>query len=254
MLRHSGVAVATDVLGAECRDANEGFLRRVTDGRPMLTLKLAATLDGRIATATGESRWITGPQARSRVHLLRARHDAVLIGAGTARADDPMLDVRLPGLEDASPVRVVADSALGLAADSRLAKTATLQPLWIAHADAAAEDRRAALIGAGATLLPVARSGEEGLDPVALLAALGAQGLTRALCEGGGRLAASLLRARLVDRLVWVVAGAAIGAEGAPAIGPLGLDRLADAPRFALARSERLGADLWSEWRPAAGA
>lgn len=114
LLRDAGVHVETGLMAAEAEEVNEGFLMRQRAGRPFLRLKLAATLDGRIATASGESRWITGPAARARVHLMRASHDALLIGAGTARADDPSLDVRLAGLEGRSPLPVIADGRLSL--------------------------------------------------------------------------------------------------------------------------------------------
>ena len=123
-LRAAGVAVEVGCLAAEAVALNRGFLSRLTTGRPMLTLKLAASLDGRIATGTGESRWITGPRARAEVHLMRAQSDAVLVGAGTVRSDDPRLNVRDLGLDDARPVRVVVSGALSLPRDGNLGRTA----------------------------------------------------------------------------------------------------------------------------------
>lgn len=243
-LRDTGIAVETGLLAAEAEAANEGFLKRQRLGLPFLTLKLAATLDGRIATGGGESRWITGPAARTRVHLMRATHDAVMVGGATARDDDPLLDVRLAGLNQRRPARVVIDSGLNLPENSRLAATAEETPVW-----------RLCRTGAGTAEwgegVEVAADTSGALDPEAMLCALAAKGLTRVLCEGGGRLAASLLRAGLVDELVWMTAGGAIGAEGAPAVGPLGLDRLADMARFRLARAWPEGPDLISVWRAA---
>lgn len=236
-LRAAGIAVDVGLMAAAAEEANAGFLALQRSGRPWLTLKLAATLDGRIATRTGESRWITGPAARRRVHLMRAAHDAVLIGAGTARADDPALDVRLPGLESAAPVRVIVDGDLS----SPKAKPGA--PVWrLCGQDADAPDWGEAA--------PVPRAADGRLDLAAAMRALGARGLTRVLCEGGGTLAASLLKAGLVDELVWMSAGAAIGADGASAIGPLGVSVLADAPRFDLIATERLGPDVMTVWRP----
>ena len=252
MMAQAGLRVDVGLMAEEATAQLGGYLLRQTTGRPRLTLKLAATLDGRIATRSGESRWITGPAARARVHLLRARSDAILIGAGTARADDPMLDIRLAGLEDRKPVRVVADPSLSLSPESRLARSASDQPLWLLGAPDASAERRKALEAQGATVLASTRAPAGGLAPGAALAALGDQGLSEVLCEGGGALAAALLSAGLVDRLIWVSAGAAIGAEGAPALGPLGLDRLADARRFERVSTEFLGQDVWTEWRPAA--
>lgn len=251
-LRAAGVHVDTGLMIPRARDLNAGFLSRLERGRPWLTLKLAATLDGRIATADGESRWITGPEARARVHLMRAESDAVLVGAGSALADDPALDVRLPGLDDRRPVRIVADGGLGLSLMSRLARSAGDHPLWLLHRPGADATRRRALedIGAVCVEVPALASGE--LDMAAALPRLGERGLTRVLCEGGGRIAASLLRAGLADEVAWFSAGAAIGAEGAPAVAGMGLHRLADAPRMRLHAVEALGGDALTRWRPAA--
>ncbi|AJE48021.1 bifunctional diaminohydroxyphosphoribosylaminopyrimidine deaminase/5-amino-6-(5-phosphoribosylamino)uracil reductase RibD [Celeribacter indicus] len=248
-LRAAGIAVDTGICAAEAREAQEGFLRRVTQGRPMLTLKLALSWDGRIATATGESQWITGPEARRRVHAMRADHDAVLIGAGTARADDPGLTVRGLGIAH-QPVRVVMSRRLDLPRDGQLARSAREVPLWLLHGPSVAADLREAWRDLGAELIeaPVI-CGQ--LDPAASLAALGARGLTRVFCEGGGTLAASLLGAGLADRVALFTAGLAIGAEGMPGLGALGLDRLAQAPRYSLARIERLGPDVLTLWRSA---
>lgn len=243
-LRAAGIAVDCGPGAEEARRDHAGFLLRLREGRPFVALKLAATLDGRIATASGESRWITGPAARAMVHVLRARHDAVMVGGGTARADDPQLTVRDMG-ELRQPVRVVLSRGLDLPADSALLRSAREVPLWLLHgagADAAAWHRD------GVGLIEVA-AGQDGIDPGAALRALGARGITRLFCEGGGHLAASLLRAGLVDELHLFTAGAAIGAEGRAMLGPLGLERLADAPRLELAEQRAIGGDLYSRWR-----
>ena len=229
---------------AEARRDLEGFLSRIERGRPHLTLKLAASLDGRIATGTGESRWITGPQARARVHMMRARHDAVMVGGGTARADDPMLNVRGLGI-DRQPVRVVLSRRLDLSRDGALARSARDMPLWLCHEAAADAAPWRAL---GAVSLPCAVAGGQ-LDPAAVLAELGAAGLTRVFCEGGAGLAASLLGAGLVDELVLFTAGCAIGAEGTPALSVMGIDRLSQAPRLRLVAQERVGEDAMTVWR-----
>lgn len=247
-LREAGIAVETGVMAAEARRLHRGFLSRIERGRPYTTLKLAATLDGRIATGSGESRWITGPEARRRVHLMRAQADAVLVGAGTAQADDPMLDVRGFGADVSQPLRVVADSRLSLPMASRLAQSAADVPLWLLHGPRATEAARDALASAGARLIEVPAV-EGGIDLEAGLRALAGLGISRLMCEGGGGLAASLVRAGLADELWLFQAGKAIGAEGSPALGPLGLDNLAEAPHFALETVERLGDDILSRWR-----
>ncbi|MGA1635443.1 MAG: bifunctional diaminohydroxyphosphoribosylaminopyrimidine deaminase/5-amino-6-(5-phosphoribosylamino)uracil reductase RibD [Gemmobacter sp.] len=245
MLRAAGIEVTTGVLAAEAAADQRGFLTRVRQGRPMLTLKLAATLDGRIATASGESRWITSEAARLRVQLMRAASDAILVGGGTARADDPALTVRLPGVA-ARPVRIVASRALDLPRGGVLWR-AQGAPLWLLHGASAPAEARAAWAGQGAELIEVAEVAG-GIDPGAMLAALGARGVGRVLCEGGGQLAAALLGAGLVDRLALFTAGAAIGADGRAAVGPMGLAHLAAAPRFGLVGHEVLGGDVLSLW------
>jgi len=245
MLRAAGVAVTEGVLAAEARALQRGFLCRVTAGRPMVTLKLAASLDGRIATAAGESRWITGPEARARVHAMRAAHDAVMVGAGTARADDPMLTVRGLGFAH-RPVRVVAARTLDLDPGGALGRSAREVPLWLLHGPAAPA-ARSAWTDRGARLIEVEEAGGA-LDPAAILAALGAAGLTRVFCEGGGRFAAALLKAGLVDEIALFTAGLALGADARPALGALGLGALAAAPRFRLAGVERVGADTLGLW------
>ena len=247
-LRAAGIRVETGLMAAEALAAHAGFLSRVRRGRPVLTLKLATSFDGRIATASGESRWITGPAARREVHLERSRHDAVLVGAGTARADDPSLTVRGLGI-DWQPVRVVASRRLELPLDGALARTARDIPVWVLHGPDAPADRRAAWEATGARLLPVAQGDGRQLDPHAMLAALGEAGLTRVYCEGGGALAATLLGAGLVDRLTGYTAGLALGAEGRPALGAMDLARLSEAPRFALTALRAVGGDVEHVWQ-----
>ncbi|WP_268885655.1 bifunctional diaminohydroxyphosphoribosylaminopyrimidine deaminase/5-amino-6-(5-phosphoribosylamino)uracil reductase RibD [Frigidibacter oleivorans] len=246
ILRAAGVAVTTGVLSAEAEAAQRGFLTRIRQGRPMVTLKLATSFDGRIATATGESRWITGPEARHLVHGMRARHDAVLVGAGTARADDPLLTVRGLGSQR-QPVRIVAAARLDLPR-GRLLASLDQGPVWLLHGRAAPEAARAAWQQAGATLIEVPEGASDGLDPAAMLAALGARGLTRVFCEGGGRLAASLLQRGLVDEVTGFTAGLALGAAGRAALGPLDHPALADAPRFRLIETRVVGGDVLHHW------
>ncbi|WP_019955630.1 bifunctional diaminohydroxyphosphoribosylaminopyrimidine deaminase/5-amino-6-(5-phosphoribosylamino)uracil reductase RibD [Yoonia vestfoldensis] len=244
MLQQAGMAVDVGLLADQARADHAGFLSRIMGGRPFVTLKLAGTLDGRIATASGESQWITGPEARRAVHMMRARHDAVMVGAGTVRADDPALTVRgLGSLRQ--PVRVVVSRAMKLPVTSQLAQTATQSPVWFCHG---AEADVAAWVDLGAVSLPCAvRAGQ--VDPEAMMQALAGAGITRVFCEGGGMLAASLLNAGLVDDLVVMTAGRAIGAEGTPALAAMGIGRLADAPRFVLADLARLGEDVMTRWR-----
>lgn len=214
-LREAGIEVIEGVRSVAAGELQRGFLTRVTLGRPMVTLKLATSFDGRIATSSGESRWITGEAARRHVHLLRLAHDAVMVGAGTARADLPALNVRGFG-PVRQPVRVVIANAPIPALPP---EGPDHGPLWV---------------------LP-------GPLPEAL-AELARRGLTRVFCEGGGRLAAALLAAGLVDELVGYTAGVVLGGDGRAAVAPLGLGALAEAPRFRLAETRALGGDVFHRW------
>lgn len=246
MLRDAGIEVVVGVLADEAARDLQGFFLKTDLGRPFLTLKLASSLDGRIATATGESRWITGPQARRMVHAMRMRHDAVLVGGGTARADDPSLTVRELGVAR-QPVRVVVSRRLDLPLMSTLARTAKEIPLWIAHGPGVDVTLQKTWQDLGAELLPCALDRMH-VSPASVMQALGARGITRVFCEGGGALAASLLSADLVDELITFAAGVTLGAEGHPAIGAMGISRLRDAPRFDLVDLRQIGADTMSVW------
>jgi len=218
-LAAAGIAVTSGVLAAEARQAMAGFLTRQTLGRPQVTLKLATSLDGCIALASGESRWITGPEARAHAHLERARHEAILVGRGTVEADSPRLDVRLPGLESRSPCRILLTRHAGLIPASN-------------EPQAPAEN-----------WTPEQVRGDEWLrigDP-AHIATL--PNLDHLLVEGGAATAASFLAADLVDRLLLYRAPILIGG-GKPALGDIGLANLAEAHgRWRLADSRRLGSD-----------
>jgi diaminohydroxyphosphoribosylaminopyrimidine deaminase / 5-amino-6-(5-phosphoribosylamino)uracil reductase len=247
MVRAAGIAVTENLLSAEAAQLNAGFLKRVVRGLPYVTLKLATSLDGRIATASGQSRWITGPEARREVHRMRLTHDAVMVGAGTARIDDPDLSVRDLGTTR-QPVRIVLDSRLSLAPSSRLGQTAATTPVWMVHTTAADDTARAGWTATGAHLICVPTSVDGRIDATAALHALADRGLTRILCEGGGTLAAALLGASLVDTCAVFSAGLALGSDAQPAIGPFGLRSLSDAPRWTLQGTRRLGVDIMSVW------
>jgi diaminohydroxyphosphoribosylaminopyrimidine deaminase/5-amino-6-(5-phosphoribosylamino)uracil reductase len=248
MMRAAGISVTEGTCADAARSLNAGFLKRVVHGLPWVTLKLAVSLDGRTAMASGESRWITGPEARRAVHAMRMSHDAVMIGSGTARIDDPDLTPREIGAAH-RPVRIVLDSRLSHDPDSRIGRTARDVPVWICHTrDAPAASVRAwNAVGADLILC----EGNQGrIDLVPALRALAARGLTRILCEGGATLAASLIEARLVDQIAQFTAGLLIGSDGAPALGPLRHEKLADAPRFALGQTGAIGADALGIWIP----
>jgi diaminohydroxyphosphoribosylaminopyrimidine deaminase/5-amino-6-(5-phosphoribosylamino)uracil reductase len=243
MLKNAGIATEVGVCEAAAQALNAGFIKRVTAGLPLVTLKLATTLDGRIATATGESRWITGEAARRRGHLMRATHDAILIGRRTAERDDPELTCRLTGLEDRSPVRVVVDSALSLSPACQLYATARQTPTWSIAAADAEPARVEALSALGVEIVMTPRSAA-GVDLREALRALAGRGITRLLVEGGARIATTLLQAELADRLAWFRASRLLGADGRAAIESLTVDRLADAPALLRLANEAVGEDM----------
>jgi diaminohydroxyphosphoribosylaminopyrimidine deaminase/5-amino-6-(5-phosphoribosylamino)uracil reductase len=247
-LQAAGITVDVGCLECEAQILNAGFLSRL-DGRPLITLKLATSLDGRIATRSGDSQWITGELARARAHLMRAEHDAVMIGVGTAVADNPQLTCRLPGLEHRSPVRVVADGRLRLPLTHYLVRTARDVPTILFTVAGNPAERRAAFIGAGVEVIEVARDPRGYPDPVTAMKKLAEHGITRLLVEGGGQLAASMIGARLVDHVCWFRGPVVIGDDGRPAVAALGLDRLRNASTYALEAVERLGDDLLETYR-----
>jgi diaminohydroxyphosphoribosylaminopyrimidine deaminase/5-amino-6-(5-phosphoribosylamino)uracil reductase len=232
LLRAAGIEVDLGCLEEEAAELNAGFILRLTAKRPLITLKTATSLDGRIATKGGESRWITGAQARARGHSLRASHDAVMIGIGTALADDPELTCRLPGLAERSPVRVVLDSHLRLPAGGKLVRGAGEVPVWVLSVAGGAEGRADELACLGVEVIEVAADDSGEVDLGAALAVLAERGITRVLVEGGGTLAAALLRARLVDRVAWFRAPMVIGGDGVAMAAALGVEALERAPRL----------------------
>lgn len=249
MLKAAGLTVDTGVLETDARKDHQGFFLRVDAGRPMLTLKLASSFDGRIATAAGESQWITAAPARRLVHAMRSRHDAVMVGGGTARHDDPSLTVRDLGVRH-QPTRIVVSAGLDLPLGSALARTAADIPLILCHGSKAPPELVTAWQQLGATL--VACDSKMGvIDPLDMMQKLGTHGLTRIFCEGGGSLAAALLEAGVVDRLIGFTAGLAIGGDGRAAIAPMQVKSLEHAPRFAHEATTLVGPDIVHIWQRA---
>lgn len=250
-LRAAGidVQVVDGALAEEARDLNAGFFLRVREGRPLFTLKTATTLDGKIATRRGDSRWITGVGARALTHGLRADHDAVLVGSNTALLDDPELTCRTAGLEHRSPVRIVVDGRLRLPPEARLAATAREVPTWVLTRADAPVKRRDQLAAAGAAVIDVAADAAGRLDPVSIAKTLARRGLTRVLIEGGGTVAASFLAAGLIDRVAWFRAPLLFGEDARPAVAALAVERLADALRFVRVDVRIVGSDVLETYR-----
>ncbi|MBU1347346.1 MAG: RibD family protein [Alphaproteobacteria bacterium] len=209
--------------------------------RPRITWKVATSLDGRIGTSTGESQWITGPQAREQGHRLRAAHDAVLVGVETVLADDPRLTVRLPeGETGADPLRVVLDSRLRTPPFARLAEAGTLiltsrEPVAIGNAE----------------IMKVAGDPQGRPTVEAVLATLTDRGVKSLMIEGGGRVAACFVTAGVVDAIEWFRAPILLGGDGRPGVAALALARLAHAPKYRRLAAEPLGDDLWERYEKA---
>ncbi len=249
-LQAAGVEVVVGVLQDAADELASGFFQRVRHQRPLVTLKLASTLDGRIATRTGESQWISGGQSRRAAHALRGRSDAVLVGVGTVLADNPDLTCRIEGYRRRPVVRVVADSRLRTGLTSRVVSTARVVPTWLLARADANPARAKALAGCGAMVLDVPPAAV-GVDLAAGLRVLAARGITRLLVEGGGQLAASLLRAGLVDRLAWFHAPTVMGGDGWPAAQAFGVEVLAAMPRFVRQAATPMGDDMLTLFRRA---
>jgi diaminohydroxyphosphoribosylaminopyrimidine deaminase/5-amino-6-(5-phosphoribosylamino)uracil reductase len=244
-LRRAGLEVVTDVCAEECAYQHRGFFSVHRRGRPWVELKLAATLDGRIATRGGESQWITGEAARAFAHRLRDASDALMVGAGTARADDPSLSVRDPaGAVKRVPVRIVVDSALATPARLSLYRDAYAERTWLLTAHGHSPRALAARAANGARVLETPRRGGH-LDLAQALARLADAGLTQLLVEGGGGLAAALMRVGLVDELHWFVAPSVLGSDARAAVAELGIAKLASRVRFEITDMRRLGPDLY---------
>ncbi|MFX4286199.1 bifunctional diaminohydroxyphosphoribosylaminopyrimidine deaminase/5-amino-6-(5-phosphoribosylamino)uracil reductase RibD [Janibacter sp. G349] len=236
LLRRKGIDVVEGVGREAAEHGNRAWLHAVTTGRPWVTWKLASTLDGRTAAADGTSRWITGPTAREAVHRLRAERDAVLVGAGTLRADDPHLAVR--DLDDVTqPLRVVLDPRAEVPLTARVLDDVAPTLVVVAEGTDAAR-----LTDAGVDVLAVP-AGERGLDLAVLLAALHARGVHSVLLEGGAHLAASAVAADLVDEVVAHIAPALLGA-GSPVLADAGITTMTEALRLTTTDVARLGDDV----------
>ena len=249
-LTAAGISVTTGICDAAAADINAGFFKRINDGRPLITLKTATSLDARIATAKGESKWITGETALAFGHRLRAEQDAIVIGIGTALADDPQLTCRLPGMAGHSPLRIVLDSRRRLSPASFLVQSAANIPTWIVAAAGQTYEHPADdYINCGANVIE-APADDLGRPNISWLAQeFGRRGLTRVMVEAGSALAASWLRANLVDRLAWFRAPKLIGGDGIAVTEALGIDNLSDAPVFNRMNLVMAGNDTFETYR-----
>lgn len=244
IMRDLGIQVDLGLMEKEAKELNKGFFLATEQNRPMVTLKIATTLDGKIATSNGESKWITGEQARKQAHKERSFHDAVLVGIGTVEKDDPMLNVRLR-TKRRQPVRVVLDSDLKITLNSKLVQSAKDIPLWVitaknAHND---NDHKNALEAQGVTVLNVSRD-QNGLNIRDVLELLSDKGITRLMVEGGRGVMTSFLQSGLYDRLAWFRAPSILGEEGLSGIGPMGITALSGKVNLVRKKARILGPDL----------
>ena len=242
LLRAGGVAVEAGLLEAEVREQNRIFLKYITEKRPWVSLKVAMTLDGKIATADGDARWVTSEPARRFVHELRGQRSSICVGAGTVRLDDPMLDCRVEGYSN--PVRILPDSAASLPPESRIARSAGAIRTIVAHTDAAPAGRLERLRACGIELLScAARDGR--VDLPDLLSRLGALGIDSILLEGGEALNGSFVAQGLVDEYYIFIAPKILGGQDAKtSVGGPGFAKMADALALDIRSVERIGPDL----------
>jgi diaminohydroxyphosphoribosylaminopyrimidine deaminase/5-amino-6-(5-phosphoribosylamino)uracil reductase len=222
---------------------NEQFMHYMRTGRPFVHLKLAATLDGRIAAPGGDSRWVTGEAARLRAHRLRAEAGAVLVGAGTMRADDPLLTARDLPEEPPRLTRVVLDPHLTMSGESRLAQSASEAPVLVFAGEGSLDDRIGELEYLGVEIVAAPRA-SDGLDLLVVLDELGRRGIRGVLVEGGGETAGRFVGADLADKISLFYAPKLVGSEGVPMIGVLRVTKMAEALRFAVSNVERVGEDV----------
>jgi diaminohydroxyphosphoribosylaminopyrimidine deaminase / 5-amino-6-(5-phosphoribosylamino)uracil reductase len=240
-LKAAGIDVTVGILEDDVRASLQGFFKFMVEKRPFVTVKIAQSLDGKTASASGDSKWITGEEARRYGHLLRARNDAILVGINTALADDPELTVRLPGLEKYSPMRVVLDTRLKLKPKSKLVQTARDVPTIVFTTSPDGGDK---LREAGVEVVRVARDARGRPDIAALLTQLAERGVTRLLVEGGATVAAAFLDRGFADRLEIFTAPMVLGAAGHGAIDALAALALDEVPRFTRISIRKLGSDV----------
>jgi diaminohydroxyphosphoribosylaminopyrimidine deaminase/5-amino-6-(5-phosphoribosylamino)uracil reductase len=246
-LQSRGVEVISGVLEAGCRKINRPFVKQVITGLPWVTMKVGMSLDGRIASSTGQSKWITNEESRRQAHRLRDRTDAILVGVGTVLADDPSLTTRLPGRRGRDPERIILDTNLRISPTAKMLTQQSSAATRIFCREGLPPERLKSFEGKNVLITPVPVTRTGLLELRAVLAFLGKSGMNTLLVEGGSWVHAVFLKEGLVDEVKCFVAPFFIGGDGIPAVGALGLEGLSDARRFRVERTRRFGDDLLIE-------
>jgi len=239
-LEAAGIDVSHSIFQCEISALLRGYMLTRREARPSVTVKIASSLDGRIALSDGSSKWITAPETRRYVHLLRSRHDAILTGAGTIRADTPTLTCRLEGYDGPQPLRVVLSSTPDIEGMDNIISTSDIAPALLICRD----DRKTDTPVAGFECDMVAASPDGAVDIVLALRLLSDRGITSVLVEAGGKLISSLIKAGVVDQIIWTRSAGLIGADGRPSLGEMGFDTLEDGRLFTREKLIRSGPDV----------
>lgn len=247
ILKNAGIEVIEGLLKKDADLINQGFFLKVTDKKPLITVKLATSDDGMIAKVEGEQSWVTGPEARMRGHLYRASHDAILVGINTVLIDDPMLDCRIPGLSSHSPVRIILDSQLRILANSKICETAKDIETWVMTLNQD-QEKISRLEAKGITVIKVEENEEGRTSLKNVMEVLARRGITRVLSEGGGMVNASLFKANLVDRIIWFKSSESIGATGVNALYDIPITELDRYLNLTLCDEGKVGEDIWQEF------
>jgi len=251
-LKKEGIDVRLGLLREEAFWLNQGFFNKIIINRPLLTLKLASTFDGRIATESGESKWITGEYSRRKVHSTRAKYDAILIGGETVRQDNPLLNVRDLGI-DHKPIRIIVSNCLDIPYDSDIVNSPSEGPVWMVHGPNLSEKKIKRWEKKGVRVIEVPLINNKLLDLEIMMRTLGKFGLTRILCEGGGSIAASLLEQKVVDRIIGFTGGKIFGSRGTPSIATLTPKDIRDMPSLKSIDTEQIENDVLHTWKVETG-
>jgi diaminohydroxyphosphoribosylaminopyrimidine deaminase/5-amino-6-(5-phosphoribosylamino)uracil reductase len=248
LLRTAGIEVVVGVLEDQAQRAHRGHVLRVTQGRPMVTFKIARTADGYAGGAGSTPLAVSGPVASGWVHLQRAHHDAIMLGIGSVLSDDPQLTVRLPGMAGRSPVRVILDTHLRLPLASKLVRTTHEVPVWVIAAETAPVEPEQALVAAGVEVMRVSAAADGHLDLREALTLLGTRGITRVFSEGGPRIGEKLALAGLADEVIISTSPKMLGQPGVVAVRPGLAAQLADPDLYALVETGMIGQDRFEHF------